>query len=838
MEPLRPASCRPRSRALGVVAPRRRAGVVLPTVLVAMFTVCLVVGLLARFSVRSMRLSRRSLDVQRAFVVAESGLAYGVKRVQAIINNEKIAGIRARHGEISAPATPVDADEFELRVKVVLGDGTDSGGAVNASSQHVTVYAGARNRTSGVACALRQTILAQGTSLGDYGAFYEGDFEANPGNPGQTFTGKVHSNANIYVTKMANFNRNLTSVGRFLHQRKNTGLDDFMDGGTRISVDKETGNWSMNFDWVYDGQSHGAYRRATVRFGDEDALGEEEKDRLGNAKKIWDGSRYVDSSLGDAEWVAQSSLYYGNGVRTGDNGVTKLAPPIGAEKDNHYLIEPPKKSTDAGYDAEAEKQKLARKAALYLHVDSGGNYKLYRGLSADGSYGEDITHLLKKAVPVVRSTSVSPYSYGDWDPQVNYEDNWGRSKKRTTPHVCTVYDKDTATTGAYNLANKGADGRNGGAIQTDNYFVDRRIQWVMKPVDLYLDEILRKNSPLRQILDAAPGGDEGPDKILYVDVDEPEFVAVGRYDAQTGTDRADGGTGRLRPIPCVRVRNGADLQGGDVSIVTSRHLYVEGNFNTNGKSARDATATEGVSNAMLAGDTVTTLSNFWQQHHYDPNFSISKGVSGDYVWNAEAAKREIDQTDSGQLTERVGWGLTRILWSHMEEEEQAPGEKVSGDKTGGIHYFRGRANETMVNAICMLGIIPSIPVEESQDFHHDNNYSGGFENVFRWIEDWWSVKLHFNGTILCLYDVREPEYRWRMSSTAESGFVYDGQNLESFRNFGSGLTYKKRKSSRYHVFPDMPDWSYLRMTPPGLPNFFSARETEWSRVAWSSVWDD
>ena len=67
---------------------------------------------------------------------------------------------------------------------------------------------------------------------------------------------------------------------------------------------------------------------------------------------------------------------------------------------------------------------------------------------------------------------------------------------------------------------------------------------------------------------------------------------------------------------------------------------------------------------------------------------------------------------------------------------------------------------------------------------------------------------------------------------------YDGENLDSYVNFGGNYQYKKKKSSKYHVFPDMPDWSYLRMTPPGLPNFFSARETEWSRVAWSSVWDD
>ena len=56
----------------------RRAGVVLPAVLVLVFTVCLVVALVTSFSVRSMRLARRALDVERAFVVAEAGLGYGV----------------------------------------------------------------------------------------------------------------------------------------------------------------------------------------------------------------------------------------------------------------------------------------------------------------------------------------------------------------------------------------------------------------------------------------------------------------------------------------------------------------------------------------------------------------------------------------------------------------------------------------------------------------------------------------------------------------------------------------------------------------------------------------
>ena len=54
--------------------PNSRAGAVLLTVLVTMLTICLVVGLVSRFAVRSMRLASWTLDVERAFVCAEGGL--------------------------------------------------------------------------------------------------------------------------------------------------------------------------------------------------------------------------------------------------------------------------------------------------------------------------------------------------------------------------------------------------------------------------------------------------------------------------------------------------------------------------------------------------------------------------------------------------------------------------------------------------------------------------------------------------------------------------------------------------------------------------------------------
>ena len=53
-------------------ATRRRSGVVLMTVLVTMLTICLVVGLVSAFSVRSMRLARRTLAARSTFAARSS----------------------------------------------------------------------------------------------------------------------------------------------------------------------------------------------------------------------------------------------------------------------------------------------------------------------------------------------------------------------------------------------------------------------------------------------------------------------------------------------------------------------------------------------------------------------------------------------------------------------------------------------------------------------------------------------------------------------------------------------------------------------------------------------
>jgi hypothetical protein len=751
---------------------RRRSGVVLITVLVVMLTVCLVTGLVARFSIRSMRLARRALDVERAFVVAEAGLGYGVMRVRDMLNAELVSGLQRDYATISAPASP--DPEFQLSLKIVLGEGTNEVGSLEVGSQYVTVYAGARNLESGVSCALKQTLLAESKTLSDYAAFWDGDFEANVNKDvPMHFIGKVHANGDVFVSKGAQFDRNLTCSGRFYHQRKNTGSRD-------------------------DNNGNSGWRQVKILRGDDNVMSPSEKDAQGKngLKNTWDSSKkqYVDSLLG-AEWSTERTRYYGDAVKTGDDGVRSITPPLAVGEDNHALIEKPVHPGEEGYDEATESQKFSRKAALYLKVDAWGGVKLYKGVNDQGYPTDEITGL-GMVSPVVVSNYVSDYKLT-------------ANKNKSTGHKVRIYGKDD--TGAYDLSDGNGffNSEHIYAWEPKTFFVDKRIQWVMKPVDIYLDKML-ENDAIRTILDNAEAN--GKEKILYVEMDTPVETPVARFNRNSPTDDNPGGSDSgwttrndwLEPIPCVRVRNGADLKGCDLSIVTSRHLYVEGDFNTRRNGTETSEVGEnGLANALLAGDTLTTLSRNWQQYHFDPNFSYWEiDQNKHFKWDPDTAKALKFQNDSAQNKY-----ISRILES-WQEKDDSPYTYPNSE------YQKG--STTTVNSMVMMGMIPSLPPEVTGNTDADFYYSGGMENAFRWIEKWaedgsTKNRLIFNGTILCLYAPHEYEYRWE----------YWTKSKGSYKDWWQA--------------PLRTSWAYRRMTPPGLPNFFSVRETDWDRVAWSSV---
>ena len=771
-------------------AVRRRGGLVLPTVLVLLLTVCLVVGLVARFSIRSMRLARRTLDVERAFVCAEGGLGYGVMQVKSILKAEKVAGIRAKYQTITAPASPDPG--FELRVKVVLGAATDTHGTIDTASQAVTVFAGARSLESGVACALQQVISLDGVSLSDYAVFYDGDFEACPGNGnGLRYTGKVHTNGDIFVTKKAKFERNLTCHGAFHNLRKNTRTDDFTDTSNR--------------------------RRVYIRYGDDAALSAEEKDATGDSglkntlksgASLSATAEYYDSDLADNGWSTEGLLYYGKAIQTGADGVPRMDPPIGVDDDNHTLIEKPVPRSDtASYNSDTESQKFANRAALYLKVNADGSYVLYK---QTGTPDNPIR------TKIGDSDSMEKPQLSTWGVTDEYFDNgsaYGTHRKIN-------YAKDGGNANTYIVENDGV-------FRTDDCFIDHRVWWIMKPVDIYLDKLLASGTAARNALDAidASGGSGKIDKILYVEMpDTLDPVPT------TWTDNGVPKTNAwVRPLPCVRIRNGADLKGSDLTIATEQPVYVEGNFNTGGSWWTDpASDVPNLPSAMIAADRVTLFSSEFQQYKgHDPYLGKNACKDGSGTGKEGTTAIGTDSAGNKVINEWDPERARQGQWQPMGQMYLGAGgskrwirDTPSGKRTPA-------AGQTTINAVIMSGIYPSV---DAQDLLKDNitpnsdwYYSGGLENILRMDEIWTDALLYFNGSVICLWNSEKPDYRWM--TYAKSTKYPGGSELLGNQVWAPPKAEKQ--------------WTYVRMTPPGMPNFYAAAESAWARIPWSSVdWGD
>ena len=820
-------------------ATRRRSGVVLMTVLVTMLTICLVVGLVSAFSVRSMRLARRTLDVRRAFVVAEAGLGFGVMRTRQLLLDGGVSGFYANYGEIGTPPSP--DSEYELRLVVRPVSHSSSSGTTVAEEGSIEVISGARNLESGVSCALRVTISAIGEKMSDYAVFFDGDLEANVGSKGSdlTFRGKIHTNSDLYVSKWVTFDRNVTCNGVFYHGRKT-------QRGRKNWRDTASGN--MVF----------------FRFGDDNVLSPSSKDSQ-NLVNTWDGERFIDEEIGN-EWISKSSLYYGNAIQSGQNGVPKLAPPISVEDDEHTLIEPPKDPSDPGYHAATETQKFANRAALTLHVFSDGSYTLkdnvhgnyiverdttaeaidanqaepyqpgywkgwdgektryipgywYGTFNEKPSWGENWEWVPQYTPPkneddtwwmnnhpgisvpgngwgsdnLFTALALSSYSWADsqkdeWATGLNRAGTPGGSQGSFNPGYARhkLYAKNPKTS-AYILKKKGTGIQTVRADPTDdagirkkgNMFLDQRQHFMMAPADIYLDQFLSVPA-VKSALNDAPGGEAGIDKILYIEMDEPDMLIGERFKVSQdengvwqqerypsgGNAYTKGGT--FHPVPCVRIRNGCD-PGMDLSIVTDRAVYVEGDFNTK-VVGYDSDGTELYRNTLIAGDRITQMSKSWQDAWMIP--CPGNSTLQNAYWS----------TSGGQGTIRPD------SWTYP------------------LGKAERKAVTTTINSVLMMGIYPSVPATDDTP---DTGYSGGLENIIRFVENWTGQVSYFNGSIICLWNTRDDD-KWR----------------------------KPGANDKVYIAPQR-SWAYTKMMPPGLPGFFAVREATWERVAWSSVdWGD
>ncbi len=770
---------------------KRNAGIVLPSVLALVFCACVIVAALAVQAVRSMVLTRRSLEYQRASVLAESGLGYGIMYLRTRISEMGWQRFSNSHPADSMETLDVSSllddydGEYKNGVYFKVLSNMASSSTLDDGSINIEVSAISRNLESGIASAMRETVSITFSNLGKYAAFYTRDLEAFPGED-MIFKGKVHSNGDLYLGadgSCLKFERNVTAHGKFYAQRKpNSGYDG--KSGFYIS--------SAN--------------RLKFRKGDDDLYAE---DANGNSTKPTeymdvirnkDGrTTRMDSGNLGSSWTSESASYYEGAIKTDQQ---KLAPPISVDDDEHTIIERVKQPSDNGYNKDTEAVKFATKASLTMHIDSDGNLHLY---DKDKTEIGNPERLMQPAAAVSKS-SASGSSTGHYT---------------VTESACSYVDEEGTPQTTGNLP----------AYQVSNYIYDMREQKAMALVDVYVDEILNSGT-LKSYLypDNLEEDDAAVPGVLYVTSDmtayrvpqvTTETYGTGQYTQSTDTRTTTSETEKNSLVakgytivstifqrkygsnwidtdeatynrtskdkrrkkytlektlqteimetvavtnyaeipvqPAVRLRNASDLRSSSrdgngnyigLSIATDLPLYVEGSYNTNGQKGSPSDPCTDKPAALVAADAVTMLSSCWKDSSLTPNWA--------------------------------GWDGTRPSSVYPFS---------SNDKANTAFNARTATDGTTFNGVLMTGIVES----------NNGQYSGGLQNLFRFHEYWGGTRAYnFNGSMICMWT----------SNVAD-------------KPIGGSYIYQ----------PPKRPWSWAQMNPPGLPNLMNFRETDWERIS-------
>ncbi len=770
----------------------RKSGVVLPSVLALILCGVAIVSALVIHATRSMMLTRRSLDYERASYLALSGLDAGTTFMKQAVYKTRNWG----DFDIDSVQTPDDlipdyGGEYEtfIRYKDFEIDDSGSGGTLSSGAHLIVVYSAARNKETGIFSVMTNALYVSFSHLGDYAAFYTRDLEAWPGED-MTFKGKVHTNGDLYIgaDKLLKFEELVTSSGKFYAMRKpNSGYS-----GDGVYV-RETGHVQFN----------------TAKKG--------EASQYVDVFSNWNSTqrRRLDSSIGN-EWAAASDQYYKGKVKTDQNVLT---PPINVADDEHVIIERAKQQTDTGYNKETEAAKFATKAALTIRFDAAGDLHLYAGKYIEGLPEDQQPNRIANPERLMQPAS-----------SISKPNSSANGNYTVQQQACTYTDEDgeqqsTGPLPAYEVARY--DG-----MEKGHYIYDRRESKAMAVADIYIDQIL--NSPtLRSYLypttdgtggstggtgggSGSPSGgnddeEEREDGVLFVTYDKPLGYPVvsshqqgtGQYtestDTRTVTSENEKNklvnqgytvistkyqirsgmswvttdyttysrtTSRNRRIeytlsktvqteimttvavtnyipvePAVRLRNGSDLRPAKndgrpgLSIVTDLPMYVEGSFNTNGQKGNANDACTDKAAALVAADAVTMLSTNWKDEWRKPNWSG---------------------------------------WDQANASSVNPGENLNTRS----------AVETTFNGILMTGIVES----------NNGTYSGGLQNLFRFHENWRpssTLPYNFNGSMVCMW---------------------------------TSLIANKPIEGSYTYQPPKRPWSWAQMDPPGLPNLTHLQE--------------
>lgn len=309
----------------------RQRGIVLLVALVLLSGLLMIVGLAAVRSTRSAEVTTSQIDATRTFYLAEGTAEWASDALRTLLNNV-IDPTEAQLRALTAPPLPagVTADVFTVQKVGALTQERLSSGDYTGLDGFVQRYM-VRVRLAGPrrSAEIAREIQHQFIPLFQFGVFYEKDLEIFPG-PAMTFSGPIHTNANLYMgaENQINCQSTVTAVGRYWHYRK--------DGGHA----ETTG--AVNI-----------------------------KDPYGAWQNVWRGSYWLDNRR--ADWAEQSRAVWGGNFRDAAANLSALRLPLPPADDQHIIIE----RGVAGDGALERKSKYWYKAGVrYVDgalTDSAGN---------------------------------------------------------------------------------------------------------------------------------------------------------------------------------------------------------------------------------------------------------------------------------------------------------------------------------------------------------------------------------------------------------------------------------------------------------------------------------
>lgn len=304
---------------------------------------CVMIASYLKLSTHDARLTRISIDEEKAAIAAEAGLDYGVMKLKEEIMWYQLSPaisqpmLQARLDAIAPPVmmgnyvyqTLGGQTAFRIQIETPVITGTITNGTACRGSygqvQQFSVTCGAMNTNSGASSVMKQTVQAVGLCIIRFGVFYNDDLEILPG-PTMTFQGPVHANGNLYLGGPLQFYDRVTAHGDIFHRRKDT--DD--------------------------------------RPGEAKVL-----DAYGNMVSMKEEDTYYDSDHED--WLKESLERWQGNIMANSHGVPELSPPIDPMDDEHDIIERALATNHPSYNTATEAEKFNNKAALRIHVEADGD---------------------------------------------------------------------------------------------------------------------------------------------------------------------------------------------------------------------------------------------------------------------------------------------------------------------------------------------------------------------------------------------------------------------------------------------------------------------------------